>query len=264
MATNLVIFDSLKADISLYVKPTLSIAVSDAKSGQEAIEAGKLVKGYQIMLEKKRKEMVEPLSAQVKAINDYAKSIAEPLLAAESHIKGQLVAFERQLEITRLAALKAEQERRDKAEAEARAEQEKAAAELAEKHRAQLARIEPESDYNPLGSDDEIDLIAQQAREAAEAQAAIERENAVRKAADDLRVYDIKQEKVKNSAKTWKCELVDIEKVPAHFVTKTLNTSMVIAAARGGTTEIPGVKLWQDTSVRFGANTSMGSLTQKG
>lgn len=260
MATNLVIFDSLKADISLYVKPTLSIAVSDAKSGQEAIDAGKTIQGYKIMLEKKRKEMVEPLNAQVKAINDYAKSIAEPLLAAESHIKAQLIAFERQLEVTRQAALKAEQERREKAEAEAQAEQERVAAELAEKHRAELARIEPQSEYNPLGSDDEADLQAEHAREAAEVQAKIDRETAVRKAADSLAAYDINQQKVKNSAKTWKCELVDISKVPDHFVTKTLNTAMVIAAARAGTVEIPGVRIYQETTVRFGAHTRMGGM----
>lgn len=262
--TDLIKFDELKANIAQYVSPVFRMTVTDPATATDMIEAGKLIAKYKKAVEDQRKALVSPLNDQVKVINTYAGTLSDPLAQAEAHAKTQLIAFERKLEAERQIAAKAESERREKAEAEARAEQERAAAKLAEKHRAQLASIEPSESENPLGSDDEADLAAEHARETAEAQAKADREAAVRAAEAKQRQHDIDSAKVKNSAKTWKCELIDIEKVPAHFVTKTLNTSMVIAAARGGTTDIPGVKLWQDTSIRFGANTSMGSLAQKG
>jgi cupin superfamily acireductone dioxygenase involved in methionine salvage len=63
--------------------------------------------------------LVKPLNDQVKAINDYAKSISAPIDQVESHLKRELVSFERILEQQRAEqARKAEEERKAK-EAEA-------------------------------------------------------------------------------------------------------------------------------------------------
>src|SRR4051812_21993454 len=87
-------FDDLKGLIAGFVAPTLEIRVTSLETSQSAIDAGRQVKHYLNQLEKKRKELVEPLNAQVKAINDYAKVIGSPLLTSEQHIKAQIVAFE--------------------------------------------------------------------------------------------------------------------------------------------------------------------------
>jgi hypothetical protein len=71
------------------------------------------------------------------------------------------------------------------------------------------------------------------------------------------RNYAIQEQRVKNTAKLWDCEVEDITKVPREFLVISLNKAAVLAAARGGVTNIPGVKLIQKTNVRFGARTAV-------
>ena len=72
-------------------------------------------------IDERRKFLVDPMNQQVKAINNYAKGLLEPLEEVEAHIKKELTKWEQELEKARLEAQwKAEQERR-KAEAEAMA-----------------------------------------------------------------------------------------------------------------------------------------------
>lgn len=262
MSKELSQFDQLKADITVFVSPVSQIAVKDALSGQKAIEAAKTIKGFLNKLEGKRKELVSPLNDQVKLINSYAKDIEAPLLNAERHIKGQLIAFEEGQEKIRQQRLREEEQKRKEIEAKALAEQERVRLEFEAKRAVALAAVEDKSEAAELfGTHDDGDRKAvedQLAREEAERQAQFEREAKVRAADASARAWDINATRLKNAKKSWKCEATDLSKVPREFLVITLNTAAVLAAARGGTTEIPGVRIWQETGLAIGAHTHLG------
>ena len=111
-------FDQLAADITLFVAPTKSIKVSDAKSIDAAIEVAQSIKGYLAAVDKKRKELVGPLNAQVKAINDYCKQITAPLDEADTYVRTQLNVFA--AEQARLARIEAERIERSSSTTRAR------------------------------------------------------------------------------------------------------------------------------------------------
>jgi hypothetical protein len=220
--------------------------VTDFSSGDLAIEAAKAVKSLQKRVEAKRRELVAPLNDRVKEINDYAKEIALPLEKAETYLKQELAAFEIEQAKIRLAAReKAEKERREReAELLAKQEAERAALEEAIAYDSEVAEL--------FGTEPDATPVDQKAKDLEQKQLE-ERARAAQAAKD--REYEIKQQGIKNARKTWKCEVVDISLVPKEFLIVTLNQSAVLAAARGGMTNIPGVKLWQETSVAIGANT---------
>ncbi len=61
-------FDQLSADIAVFVAPVKALTVIDTESSQAAIDVAKDIKEYVNRVESKRKELVGPLNAQVKAI----------------------------------------------------------------------------------------------------------------------------------------------------------------------------------------------------
>lgn len=248
MKTELAQFDALKSELTTLVSPTLTIAVTDNLSSAKAIDAGKQVKALQKRIETKRKELVQPLNDRVKEINEYAKTIMTPLEQAEAHIKRQLSAYEIEQEKIRWENLRRAEEERRRVETELRA-----------KHDAEQAAIIDEAEVADLfgaGSDEpSVD------ERAAEVERRQEQERARLAQEAKAREYEIKQANgVKNARKVWKCEAVDLSIVPKEFLIVQLNTAAVLAAARGGATSIPGVRLWQDTQIALGANTYVPAL----
>lgn len=228
MENQIVEFNELKSEVSVMVAPTMAMTVSNAMTANAAINAAKAVKDYQKKIETVRKSLVDPLNAQVKKINSYAKEIELPLLEAETHLKRQLALFEEEQEKIRLEALKkAEEERRRIAE--------------------ELAKKQAE----------ELEVATMFGESAEEVEAKHTAEQAALYNAVSTQVAAIESKGVKNSTKIWKCKAIDLAQVPKEFLIIQLNEKAVIAAAKAGV-KIPGVELWQETSIRIGSNTRAG------
>jgi DNA polymerase III alpha subunit (gram-positive type) len=247
MTNDMIVFAQLKADITAYVAPTKAMKVTDFKSSQSVIDATKSLIAYKKQVETTRKTLVDPFNARVKAINAYAKEISEPLEQAESYLRQQLIAFETEMEKQRQA-----EQRRMEDERRAREQEEM------EKAAAALAAIEEKSDLSQeadsvFGGDPESQAVVEAEKETMIAQIEVDRK--VREGEYKSQVWELNQNKIKNSSKVWKCELIDINLVPKEFLIRELNEAAVKAAARGGVTEIPGVRVYQETSLRICSKT---------
>ncbi len=228
--SNLQKFDQLKADITLKLSPSLEIKVSDEPSMQKALLAGKEAKHFHKMIEDKRKELVKPLNDEVKAINDYAKSITSPVAQVEAHIKSELLGYERVLE----------QKRREE---QARLDAEKKAkeAELAQKAREEQERKQMEEAFGVEEDDatqkrNELVSKAEQEREKAE----LDRDTKAQQKA-------ISQNKVSGTRKVWKFEITSSGEVPREYL--MVNETMIRSAVNNGIREIPGVRIYEDTQI---------------
>lgn len=249
MSDELQKFDSLKADVTLFVAPVLKITVSDFKTSQDAIDTGKTIKKYMAELEKKRKELVGPLNDRVKSINAYAKGIEEPLLKAEMHVKRQLAAFAEEQEKIRQAALRKAEEERLEAERKAEEERRRREDELEQQRQEQLAAASEwgcdESEAARI--DEELE------RQRAEAEAIAERERIERETAAKQAEWDAQQMQLKNVRKTWDFEVQDLSQVPKEFLIIQPNKQAILAAVRAGV-KIPGIRAFQKTGIALGAN----------
>lgn len=240
-------FNQLKSDISTLVMPTMTIKVTSPNSAQTAIHVVKQVKEYLKSVEKKRKDLVDPLNNEVKRINAYAKEIEQPLLKAEAYIKGQLVAFEQEQERIREAARKSAEAERLRLEAEHEAKEEAERQAFLEK---QALLAEAASVFGD--DDDSVEHAAMEARAFEEEKA---QERAVFQGQLSAKDSDIEEIGIKGAKKIWKCELLDIEIVPKEYQIRTLNNQAVLAMARAGIVSIPGVRIWQETSIAIGSAT---------
>lgn len=245
-STDLVQFNELQTDIKGFVAPALTVRVTDFSSSEHAIEIAKQVKEFSKRVEDTRKMLVEPINKRVKMINDYAKSIVQPLLDAETHLKSQLIAFEVEQEKMRA-------EERRKAEEELRhAEQELQAKQEEERAALEANRSRENAAAALFGAEDESDNADAEAAALAEKQS---QERARLQSEAKAKEFDIQQQGIKNAAKIWKCEIENIDKIPKEFLIITLNEKAILAMARAGVTNIPGVRMWQETTVRIGQNT---------
>jgi hypothetical protein len=265
-------FDALKADIQIFVAPVLKVQVLDFKSSQDAIDAGKTIKKYMKDLEAKKKELTAPLDAQIKMIRSYAKSIEEPLFAAEQHLKAQLALFAAAQEKIRQAELRRIEEERREAERKAEEERQKREDELEAKRQAELEELQQEQERKAKaaamfgGEAETVDMEAEAAaidekieRERLEAEAKAERERMQRVVEESQAKYDAKQFQIQNARKTWDFEVTDVNQIPKEYLIITVNKQMILAAIRAGV-KIPGVKAFQKIGVAFGANTRVSQV----
>jgi hypothetical protein len=222
-------FDQLQADVTLFVKPVMTIAVTDQDGAQNATTVGKQVKSYLKKVEDLKKALTKPLNDEVKRIRDYADKIALPLENAEQHIKKELVKWERHLENVRreeLARAEAERKRQEE-EARAKLEQEKEANAIAEM----------------FGSADATELAKSNLVAEAEAERAV---TEIRKEHKEA-LKEVGGMKVSNTRRPWVFEVEDESKLPREYLMK--NDKALRAAVVAGTREIPGVRIYQDVRV---------------
>jgi hypothetical protein len=111
-------FDKLKADITMLVAPAKEIVVSSKETQTSAMTSVKEVVSWKKKVEEKRQELVAPLLEMQRDINAYAKKITEPLIAVESHLKTELIVWDKKLEAERQVELKRIEEYRKKKENE--------------------------------------------------------------------------------------------------------------------------------------------------
>jgi hypothetical protein len=231
-------FDSLKADLTIFVGPIKGLTVSDASSNQVATETLSKIKNFQKLIEGKRTDLVKPLNDQVKLVNEYAKEITAPLIEAEGHVKRQMSLFAAAEYERRMAEKrkldedrrKADEEARKKAEAERKAIQEKAD----EEARA-MAMFGAKAD--PLAAE----------KEAAELQAKLDREQKEREKSHRDQVCGLEASRPKNTRTEWRFEIEDPSQVPRDFmaVDETAIRRAIVAGAR----TIPGVRIFSELVV---------------
>lgn len=100
---NLEIFEPLRAEITKAMGACLSIEVTSKDEERVALENAQTVKSLQKRIESRRKELLEPLNEQIRLINDTCRTIAEPLIASEAHLRSELIRWEKQLAEVRIA-----------------------------------------------------------------------------------------------------------------------------------------------------------------
>lgn len=236
-------FEPLKADIALFVSPVKNLRVIDFQSSDQAIEVAKQIKGYLKDLDKKRRELVDPMNQQVKAVNEYVRSLEAPLLAAETHVKAQLNAFAYEQEQKRREEQARIESERLKAEAELRAKQEQerlASPEASDDHSEALSLFGCSPEPTPI----EVAHV--------EEQATLKNEFHGKK-------WEADQRRIKNTRMTLKCAIEDVSKIPKEFLIITLNEKAAVAAIKAGVT-IPGVKVWEEANVAIGPKTRVPAL----
>lgn len=255
---DLKVFDKLAADITLFVAPTKALKVTDAQSSASAIEVVKTIKEYTSGVEKKRKELVGPLNAQVKAINDYCKQITAPLDEADAHVRGQLNVFAAEQErIRRIEEARIESER-IQAERVAQEERAKAERELAERQVAEAeALAESVNKWGAENGDVEAvnnEIAERQEREWAEEKARLDREAAVRANEFRQKEFDARQVGVSNTRATLKMRVLEVGLIPKEFLIITPNEKALLAVGKTGA-NIPGVQFYEEFAVAIGRNT---------
>ena len=243
MSNELQKFEPLKVEISELVAPVMLAKVTDFRSSQLAIDAAKTLKAMDKRIDELRRAEVDPLNAQVKAINEYVKQIRTPLDAADSHIRNQLNAFAMEQERIKQEELRRAAEEKRKADEELRAKQE--AEKLAMQEGAAL-----------FGGSDEAEAVAE-----------LEEKQMIERRLADVdfqqKTWDIGQQQLKNTRKTWKVKVTDITKVPREFLIITLNEKAALAARTGGVS-IPGVEFYQEIGVAIGQKTRVPKAAIEG
>lgn len=231
MSTDLALFDELKADIALYVQPTKEMKVVDLRSGADVSTALKQIKSYRDRIEKQRKDLTGPLNDRVKAINEYVKTIAQPLLDAENYLKKQLLDYE-------VSVLEKEREAKRK--------------QLEEERRAQLKKQEEEA---ALAAEAQAIFGADEAPPAPEEIAAAEEKKILEQNAFEQEAWNIENHKIKGTQRRWVFEVVDKSVLPAEFLVP--DEKAIRKAILAGRTNIPGVKAWKEASLSVGRNTGV-------
>lgn len=223
--TNLTDFGSLvplSEEIVQMIAPARALKVTDPASCKSAVDAGKQIATLRKKFEEKRKELVKPLNDTVDETNAYVKSLVAPLLVTEEHLKGEVKLFQ--------AKIAAEQAAERQRLADLKAEADRKAREAA-------ASLEGPS-ADPVA-------FAQAHLQNVQLQAQIDRETKV-----------LDQTKLKGARKVWKFEVLDPAIVPREFL--MVDEKAIRAAIAEGARTIPGVNIFQDTSISFNSRTSIG------
>lgn len=234
---------AIQTDLETLAQQT-NIVVVDEETEQKAIDFLSAVKSRFARIEQLRKFFVGPLNDQVKAINNKFKMQLAPLEEMEAQVKGVLTNYMREKE--RKAHEAAETARREREAIEAaelqkqeealRIETEAANAALAEKNKKKRAALEAQAEFarlERLASEEKLD---QQVAPLVEAPAKSVRANG------GLLI----------SKKTWTFEVADEEMLrKAHPELFVLDIKAVNARIQNGERAIPGLNIYQETSVNL-------------
>ena len=117
--TDLKKFDPLEANALAIKEEALKTAVSDNKSLKNAQIQGKSVVTIKKEIDARRKEILAPAREFTKQVNDYAKKILEPVIEAETHLRGVTGEYLSKVEAERLEQERKAEEARKQAEKEA-------------------------------------------------------------------------------------------------------------------------------------------------
>lgn len=227
MTNELQSFDQLKAEVTIFVEPCMTLTVTTPQECEMALVALKDVKRITNKIEDRRKELTKPLVDLQKKYNSYAKEISEPLDKAEAHIKSGLRKWELKLEQERIEAFKKAEEERKKAEAEALAKLE-----------AQKEEAEAMSMFMDAKESKKAEIVAM-----AEAdRTVVEIEQRQKEAQKEIMSH-----KVTGARKVWTFEITGENEIPRAFL--SIDEKKIRAAIKDGVRDIPGVRIYQETTI---------------
>ncbi len=227
MENQLAQFDQLKADITIYVAPAKSVVVSDKETQMMAMASAKEVVSWKKKVEEKRKELVAPLLERQREINEYAKQLTDPLVGAETHLKRQLIEWDKKLEAERQAELKRIQVEREQKEKEAR--------EAAAKQREEAEAMEL---FGPTQDSTRAKLVA-------EAETERQFTHIDKEARKEEKA--VMENKVSGIRSIWKFEITDDLAVPREFL--AIDESAIGRAVRSGVREIKGIRIFEEKTM---------------
>lgn len=261
MSKDLVVFDSLKAEITQFVAPVKTLLVTDAKSANDATIVRNKIAELLKRVTLARTTLTAPLKAKAKEVEDIAHMISGPLLEAEKHAKAQIEGYAVKQEEIRQNELRKVEEARRASERKAADEARKMAQEQEEARQADLARIRAEAKEAEDMFGTTVDTSAQireaeerAEREKLELQARLDREKIERENQAKAATYDANETQLSGVRKIWKVRVLDLKKVPEQYVISELNEKMALAA-RASNPNIPGLEFYQEMSVPRGKNT---------
>lgn len=283
VATDLTDFDTLKAQVSLFVQPTANLVVVDSASNAVALGTLKTIKSFMNQIETRSKAATKPLKDRAKEISDYAKEITLPLESAETSIKAKMAAFaaeerkqreeeQRKIDAEIRERAHAHEMERQKIEAEARTSRLKAD----QARQAEEARQQKVLEDNQRHAAQARALFgtgpADKAKEAAAAKALADQQAQDRRVAEaqaeEARLSEnarieryqaeftrsaaaarakLEAERPKNMRQVPKYEVIDVKILPPQFLIADL--VRIGSAVRAGTREIPGVRIWMEDTV---------------
>lgn len=208
-----------------------AVTIQSAEQETAAVDALAIAQRIKRHLESARKELVGPLNAKVKEINDGFKGLAAPVEAAESRIKSLILDWRRRED----ARIRAEQARiaRENAERErlAREEQERLAREAAERTRA-------EADAAGFTADEAQELAQLEAAEVPENRPLLEVAPPPVATTTRATLGSVTARMV------WKFEVISASDVPRAYL--VVDETAIRRAVGAGVREIPGVRIYQE------------------
>ena len=218
---NIQAFDPLASNVKSIAAPAMDVIVTDSQSSGEALIVVKQVKFIKDAIEERRKLLVGPLNAEVKTINEYAKSLMADLVKAEAHVKEQLVSHEKRLEQERLEALRTLEVERIEREKAAQIEKQKLEVES-------LFGVKSENEVNQKL--DELELIHREDKEL-----------------DKLAAENIAENKISGTRKVWSFQVEDESKIPRKYL--MVDARLIREAIRDGIRKIDGVHIFEETKI---------------
>ncbi|HDK16971.1 MAG TPA: hypothetical protein ENG75_03395 [Nitrospirae bacterium] len=215
-------------------------------------DLAKLAKVQFKKLEDERKEWVTPLNEQVKKLNLLFKQQQAPFLEIEKTAKNIMGAFmaaeeRRQAEIRRIEREKAEAEAL--IAAEKAAEEQRIADEKARKAREEAAKLEAAGRAEEAAKAAEEAAAAEKAaaEHAEQADAILEESIDAGEKTPDKQIARGDYGSTSSVRKTWQHKVVDPDLVPRKYM--MVDESAVKAAVKNGVREIPGISIFEDSSV---------------
>lgn len=261
-ASDLVKFDTTKAEISLTVKLIDALPViTDAASRKILYDSLAAGAKMEKMVETRRLEVTKPLRERIEILNTYAKeTLIAPLNAIIAKRKKEVLAYDAEQEKIRqaeIAKVKAEEEEKARVIAEA-ARVERLRIEAEEKVKRDEAAKAAQAEADKLRGIAKIkaQALAEEQRKAAEAAAEKAKAEAETKAEIDAalarsdakgKIEDLEAQKAKGAGKRWTWEVTDITQVPHIYL--EIAPGRVTEVVRAGCREIPGIRIFQAESL---------------
>lgn len=261
--SNLALFDANRDEVRFGVRSLGGIVLRDADDRESAYQLVKAANKALILIEKRLKEVLAPLTELANTIKGYAKDdLIAPLQEAIGKADSLILSWDKQ------EAARKEEERK-KLEAERLRIAEVAAAaqkKIDDERAAELAKLAASGDFASRQAaiqamapgirriQAQRDLDAEKAGAVAKVEAVAAQ--AVQEAAIDksLALSDVRGKaedldaKTKGSMKVWEWEVVNFTELSDAF--KKLDESAVREALKGGAQSIRGLKLWQVEKLR--------------
>jgi septal ring factor EnvC (AmiA/AmiB activator) len=261
-------FDQYRAKVKEIEIDAKFLEVRDDETLKFAVELGGTAKRIAKAIEKKRKDTIQPPNDYVKAVNNFCKIFTDSLDLAESVTKRKISQYQAKIELDRReaerkmqeAARKFQEELQRKVDEENRKAREEAALKAEEETRARLAREAEER------KEKESKKAAEERRKREEA----EIEAVRKKAEEEARAIEVKVPEVPmpimperenitrtelgtsaHQRKEWKHEVVNPDLVPREYL--TVDDKKIREAVKMGVREIPGVRIFEDSTTVFRA-----------